>query len=90
MQIKGGPLLQKQLVHNATIANLVPRWHNFGATQFELQVMPGICLAGLYTPDSKLSSADDAAAAAAGVTAAGTDEIAAAAAAAVPASDSAS
>ena len=39
LQIKGGPLLQKQLVHNATIANLVPRWQNFGATQFELQVM---------------------------------------------------
>lgn len=39
-QIKGGPLLQKQLVHNATIAHLVPRWQNFGASQFELQVHP--------------------------------------------------
>ena len=37
-QIKGGPLLQKQLVHNATIANIVPRWQTFEATQFELQV----------------------------------------------------
>ena len=38
LQIKGGPLLQKQLVHNATIANIVPRWQTFEATQFELQV----------------------------------------------------
>ena len=38
MQIKGGPLLQKQLVHNATIASIVPRWQTFEASQFELQV----------------------------------------------------
>ena len=38
VQIKGGPLLQKQLVHNATIANIVPRWHTFQASQFDLQV----------------------------------------------------
>lgn len=38
MQIKGGPLLQKQLIHNATISNLVPRWQTFEASQFDLQV----------------------------------------------------
>lgn len=38
MQIKGGPLLQKQLVHNATIASIVPRWQTFEASQFDLQV----------------------------------------------------
>ncbi|KAL3142557.1 hypothetical protein ABBQ38_002877 [Trebouxia sp. C0009 RCD-2024] len=37
-EIKGGPLLQKQLVHNATIANIVPRWHTFQASQFDLQI----------------------------------------------------
>lgn len=38
VQIKGGPLLQKQLVHNATIASIVPRWQTFEASQFDLQV----------------------------------------------------
>lgn len=38
LQIKGGPLLQKQLVHNATIASIVPRWQTFEASQFDLQV----------------------------------------------------
>lgn len=38
LQIKGGPLLQKQLVHNATISNIVPRWQTFEAWQFDLQV----------------------------------------------------
>lgn len=38
LQIKGGPLLQKQLVHNATISSIVPRWQTFEAWQFDLQV----------------------------------------------------
>ncbi|KAL0026084.1 hypothetical protein WJX79_008571 [Trebouxia sp. C0005] len=37
-EIKGGPLLQKQLVHNATIASIVPRWQTFEASQFDLQI----------------------------------------------------